>query len=497
MPIINSYPNDINVQDKDAWIGTDSYNRQTKQYTAEAVAKYLNIKGKVSIAGQINYKFVDTPFDGSGTMAFAAGSGDGTPFSSITEFKISKSDLSGQQVTEYLDYLVGREIIIVDQNATNSFGHYSIYTYAINPNNDQYYDITISFIGGNGSISVDSFYSIANFTFGGAASTIATLTNIGIGNVNPSTYPTLKGLTTSYNNGTATIGLNIQDLPNTTIPTSASDILVPWAAEVSGVTYNSKATLQDLIDDTGIVGGPYLPLTGGTLTGDLYVNTKVGIGTASPSEKLEVDGNIKLNQYGRSIYFGSTVNEIKGDSSNFLYKSFSKAEWDNAGTYTNSSYVFKQSGSEVFRIDTGGNVGIGTTSPSEKLDIEGNVRVGQNNGFYINNQNVGIKRDSNDLVLGGFGNVIIKSSNTTVVNQAERMRITSSGNVGIGTTSPSYGLDIHKSSNAFRVANSGGYEVFGVNPSAAIPTRIFGRAAAYASLVSSHSYEALDGLLAK
>ena len=165
MPIINSYPNDINVQDKDAWIGTDSYNRQTKQYTAEAVAKYLNVKGKVSIAGQVNYKFVDTPFDGSGTMAFAAGSGDGTPFSSITGFKISKSDLSGQQVTEYLDYLVGREIIIVDQNAANNFGHYSIYTYAINPNNDQYYDITISFIGGNGSISVDSFYSIANFTY--------------------------------------------------------------------------------------------------------------------------------------------------------------------------------------------------------------------------------------------------------------------------------------------------------------------------------------------
>ena len=41
MAIINSYPKDINIQDKDAWIGTDSYNRQTRQYTAEAVAKYL------------------------------------------------------------------------------------------------------------------------------------------------------------------------------------------------------------------------------------------------------------------------------------------------------------------------------------------------------------------------------------------------------------------------------------------------------------------------
>ncbi len=98
MAIINSYPNDINIQDKDAWIGTYSQNRQTKQYTAEAIAKYLNIKGKVFIAGQINHKFVDTLFDGSGTMAFTAGNGDGTPFSNITEFKISKNDLSSRRV---------------------------------------------------------------------------------------------------------------------------------------------------------------------------------------------------------------------------------------------------------------------------------------------------------------------------------------------------------------------------------------------------------------
>ena len=166
MPIINSYPNDINIQDKDAWIGTDSYNRQTKQYTAEAVAKYLNIKGKVSIAGQINYKFVDTPFDGSGTMAFAAGNGDGTPFSNITEFKISKNDLSSKRVVAYLEFLVGQEILIVNQDNPESFGHYTVNTYSVDLNNDQYYTINLSFLAGNGNINIDNFYDIINFTFG-------------------------------------------------------------------------------------------------------------------------------------------------------------------------------------------------------------------------------------------------------------------------------------------------------------------------------------------
>ena len=50
MAKISSYPQDINVQDTDAWIGTDSINRQTKQFSALAVAKYLNIKGKISIS---------------------------------------------------------------------------------------------------------------------------------------------------------------------------------------------------------------------------------------------------------------------------------------------------------------------------------------------------------------------------------------------------------------------------------------------------------------
>ena len=43
MARISSYPRDLDVVDNDSWIGTESSNRQTKNYTAAAVAKYLNI----------------------------------------------------------------------------------------------------------------------------------------------------------------------------------------------------------------------------------------------------------------------------------------------------------------------------------------------------------------------------------------------------------------------------------------------------------------------
>ncbi len=164
MAIINSYPKDINIQDRDAWIGTDSYNRQTRQYTAEAVAKYLNVKGKVSIAGQVNYKFVRLPKNGTGTIALTAGGGDGTPFSDLTEFKISKVDLSGQTVVAYLDFLVDQEILVASQTDKEEFGHYKITSYVVDPDNTNFYTLQISFLGGNGSIRIDDYYDIVNFS---------------------------------------------------------------------------------------------------------------------------------------------------------------------------------------------------------------------------------------------------------------------------------------------------------------------------------------------
>ena len=166
MAIINSYPKDIDIQDKDAWIGTDSYNRQTKQYTAESVANYLNTKGKVSIAGQVNYRFISIPKNGAGTMAFTAGGGDGTLFSAITEFKISRVDLSGQVVIAYLDFLVNQDILMMSQTDKEAFGHYRISSYVVDSVDSNFYTLQLVFLAGNGNMFINNYYDIVNFTFG-------------------------------------------------------------------------------------------------------------------------------------------------------------------------------------------------------------------------------------------------------------------------------------------------------------------------------------------
>lgn len=94
-------------------------------------------------------------------------------------------------------------------------------------------------------------------------------------------------------------------------------------------------------------------------------------------------------------------------------------------------------GSERLRIDTSGNVGIGTSSPTQKLQVESSSDV----TIQLTKTGVASFTLTNNGTSGTVLNVesvpmIFNTSNT------ERMRITSGGNVGIGTTSPSYQLHV-------------------------------------------------------
>jgi hypothetical protein len=158
MARISSYPYDIVVQDSDAWIGSDSVNRQTKQYTAEAVARYLNIKGKISIAAQMVFKFVVTPVPGSGEFS---GPADGTAINTVTTLEISGIDAGSQNTVAFMNYLVGNEIIISQQNEIGVFGHFRMDSYV---QNGTVYTIGLTFIGGDGTLIDGSYYDFAVFT---------------------------------------------------------------------------------------------------------------------------------------------------------------------------------------------------------------------------------------------------------------------------------------------------------------------------------------------
>ena len=158
MARISSYPYDIVVQDSDAWIGSDSVNRQTKQYTAEAVARYLNIKGKISIAAQMVFKFVVTPIPGSGEFS---GPVDGAAINTVTTLEISGIDAGSQNTVTFMNYLVGNEIIISQQNEIGVFGHFRMDSYVLN---GTVYTLGLTFIGGNGTLIDGNYYDFAVFT---------------------------------------------------------------------------------------------------------------------------------------------------------------------------------------------------------------------------------------------------------------------------------------------------------------------------------------------
>jgi hypothetical protein len=109
-------------------------------------------------------------------------------------------------------------------------------------------------------------------------------------------------------------------------------------------------------------------------------------------------------------------------------------------------------GTERVRIDSSGNVGIGTSSPSVKLDVTGSIRASvsvTSASDFIGGGASGYAALYGDAA-GGL--IICRGSSSTndiefLTNSAERMRIDSNGNVGIGGTSPGNRLYILKSDN--------------------------------------------------
>ena len=157
MARISSYPFDNNVTDNDAWIGTEATNRSTKQFTAQSVANYLNIKGKISISAQMVFRFkVNNAIAGDFT-----GPADNSTFASITTMQLSITDKSGQNVVEFMDYLVGNDILINTQNEISSFGHYTIDSYT---DNGDFYTLNLTSKKGVGVLTDGIFYDFAVFT---------------------------------------------------------------------------------------------------------------------------------------------------------------------------------------------------------------------------------------------------------------------------------------------------------------------------------------------
>ena len=182
-------------------------------------------------------------------------------------------------------------------------------------------------------------------------------------------------------------------------------------------------------------------------------NGNLGIGTTAPTNKLHIQGSqatvYSSTDSGGQASAGTTINNTNtsGNTNNFSQLLFTVGTNNNSlsrivairsgSDASDLAFVGKSAAgvAEYMRIKSGGNVGIGTTSPSEKLHVDDGDVIVKNNStnqykwHYDSNQPVWSIGGGNYFTIKGGGNRFVT--------------LNSSGNFGIGTTSPSYKLDVN------------------------------------------------------
>lgn len=159
------------------------------------------------------------------------------------------------------------------------------------------------------------------------------------------------------------------------------------------------------------------------LTADT-TNGRVGIGTETPSEKLSVIGNIRIDNGA-------------ADGGQLVLASSGSSDW-NIDNFSGALRAYVGA-TERLRLTAAGNLGIGTASPGAPLSVVGNssgytlYSIGRNNA---DNASVISFRSNSAATEYAWIESGVNSQLDFGTNGNYRMRITSAGNVGIGTTSP-------------------------------------------------------------
>jgi len=175
-------------------------------------------------------------------------------------------------------------------------------------------------------------------------------------------------------------------------------------------------------------------------------NGNVGIGTINPLAKLHITdqatSTVTSLQINDKVKFRGDGVINWGASADYGILS-----WDASkaivGAQTNKDLSLLSGGTEKMIIKADGNIGIGTTSPANKFDVNGDIRF---------STKLVIATDKGTLWKNAAGNVELQAGSassglelkTTTNNPilfttnggSERMRVLSNGNVGIGTTDP-------------------------------------------------------------
>ena len=367
-----------------------------------------------------------------------------------------------------------------------------------------------------GNLNVSGGYFVAGVAFKPAtavladtATALATSRNIaGVGFTGASAidipYFNLTNKITAGNGISLTAGSASSSPSISTNLTAGSGISISAAASPvisANISAGSGIVFTPTGNNISISSGASSQWTGNVGANIYYNSGNVGIGTATPqsSYKLQVQGNAWVND---QLVFSDTYKG--GGGTDYACNKISL--WGSGNTPTTTSYFgfgvaaalevldyYSYShhafytgtrggtnyGTERLRITSGGNVGIGTASiqSSYKLQVQGNSWV--ENQLVFNNSysggTGGANYACNKIHLYGGGNapttntdgvhgfgisangseyfsnnnhLFFTNSKGGTVYGDERLRITSGGNVGIGTATPGFRLEVSGTTNA-------------------------------------------------
>lgn len=178
-------------------------------------------------------------------------------------------------------------------------------------------------------------------------------------------------------------------------------------------------------------------------------NDKVGIGTTSPVETLDVSGNIKTSGFLKVGNTNSGTIYLADSTSNFISGGTAAGGIDITYDGTNGIFLTKVSGKP--------RVGILNVAPEETLHVKGTVRIG--NSLTLDNSPTFLYPTA-DVKFGTAGTTYIKGSsdtNTLKIGTAgsDRIYIAADGKIGIGTTNPAYDFDVPViTSNFFQIRHT-------------------------------------------
>ena len=177
----------------------------------------------------------------------------------------------------------------------------------------------------------------------------------------------------------------------------------------------------------------------------LYHNNAIKLATTSTG--VDVTGTVTADDVKNTIAGTYKLFGANGTAGNANYVTYAFEGDNNTGMFsgTADTLKFATGGSERMRIDSSGNVGIGTSSPLAPVVAKTAVTASSDKIVYGMTQS-----DNNAGRIVGMGIAATGSVANQGINfytclssvQSERMRINEQGNVGIGTASPSSALDV-------------------------------------------------------